>query len=91
LEGAEIPFQFKIYFIHPSIFMYGPGSSVGIVTGYELDGPVIESLWEARFSASVQTGPVAHPASCTMGTGSFPGVKNGRGVRLITHTLIVPR
>jgi len=35
----------------------------------------------ARFSAPVQTGPGAHPASCTMGTGSFPGVKRpGRGV-----------
>jgi len=31
----------------------------------------------ARFSAPVQTGPGAHPASCTMGTGFFPGVKNG--------------
>jgi len=30
---------------------------------------------EARFSASVQTGSEAHPASYTMGTGSFPGVK----------------
>jgi hypothetical protein len=29
----------------------------------------------ARFFAPVQTGPGAHPASCTMGTGSFPGVK----------------
>ena len=29
----------------------------------------------ARFSAYVQTGPGAHPASYTMGTGSFPGVK----------------
>jgi len=28
-----------------------------------------------RFSAPVQTVPGAHPASCTMGTGSFPGVK----------------
>ena len=28
-----------------------------------------------RFSAPVQTGPGAHPASCTMGTGSFPQVK----------------
>jgi hypothetical protein len=28
-----------------------------------------------RFSAFDQTGPGAHPASCTMGTGSFPGVK----------------
>ena len=34
----------------------------------------------ARFSAPVHTGPVAQPASCTMGTGSFPGVKRpGRG------------
>ena len=28
-----------------------------------------------RFSAHIQTGPGAYPASCTMGTGSFPGVK----------------
>jgi len=35
----------------------------------------------ARFSATVQTGPGAHPVSYTMGTGSFPGVKRpGRGV-----------
>ena len=27
----------------------------------------------ARFSAPVQTGPEAHPASCTMVSGSFPG------------------
>jgi hypothetical protein len=30
---------------------------------------------EVRFFAHVQTGAGAHPASCTMGTGSFPGVK----------------
>jgi hypothetical protein len=29
----------------------------------------------ARFSAQVQTGPGAHPASYAMGTASFPGVK----------------
>ena len=29
----------------------------------------------ARFSAPVRTGPGAHPASCTMVTGSFPWVK----------------
>ena len=35
----------------------------------------------ARFSAPVQTSPGAHPASYTMGTGSFPWVKRpGRGV-----------
>ena len=35
----------------------------------------------ARFSASVQTGPGAYPASYTMGTGLFPLVKRPwRGV-----------
>jgi hypothetical protein len=43
----------------------------------------------ARFSAPVQTGPGAHPASCTMGTGSLPGVKYGRGMLLTTHHLLV--
>jgi hypothetical protein len=44
----------------------------------------------ARFSAPVQTGPGAHPVSCTMGTGSFPGVKSSRGVMLTPHPLLVP-
>jgi hypothetical protein len=38
------------------------------------------SLVGARFFAHVQTDPGAHPASCIMGTLSFPGVKRlGRG------------
>ena len=37
--------------------------------------PVDRIPVEARYSAPVQTGPVAHPAYCTMGTGSLPGVK----------------
>jgi hypothetical protein len=45
---------------------------------------------EARFSVPVQTGPVAHPASCIIGTGSFPGVKSGWGVTLTPHPLLVP-
>jgi len=57
----------------------GPGSVVGIATGYGLDGPGIESRWGARFSAPVQTGLEAHPASCTMGTGSFPRSKERPG------------
>ena len=36
-----------------------------------------------RFSAFVQTGPGTHPASYTMGTGSFLGMKRpGHGVDL---------
>jgi hypothetical protein len=64
--------------------------SVGIATRYELDCPGIESRWGARFSAPVQTGPGSHPASYTVGTGSFPGVKRpGRGVT--THPHLAPR
>jgi len=44
----------------------------------------------ARFSAPVQTDPGAHPASCTMGTGSFSRLKSGRGVTLTPHPLLVP-
>ena len=43
----------------------------------------------ARFTAPVQTGPEAHPASYTMGTGSFPGVKYGRSLLLTPHPLLV--
>jgi len=37
-----------------------------------------------------QTGPGAHPAFCTMGTRSFPGVKSSRGMTLTPHPLLVP-
>ena len=58
----------------------GRGSGFGVATRYGLDGPGIEP-GGARFSAPIQTGPGAHPASCTVGTGSFPGVKRpGCGV-----------
>jgi hypothetical protein len=50
----------------------GPGSSVGIATGYGLGGPGIECRLGRDFTAPVQTGPGAHPASYTMGTGYFP-------------------
>jgi len=69
----------------------GPGSVVGIATGLGVEGPGIESRWGARFSAPFQTGPGPHPASCTMGTGSFPGVKSGRGVTLTPQLFLVPR
>jgi len=69
---------------------HGVGSVVGMVTGYGLDGPGIESQWGVRFTTPIQTGPGAHPTSCTMDTKSFPGVKSGQGVMLTSHTLLVP-
>ena len=88
LSGKSRPTSGKIF---KWICCYSlPGSSVGIATWYRLDGPGIESRCGVRFSAPVQTGPGAHPASCTMGTGSFPGAKSGRGETLTPHPLIVP-
>ena len=72
-----------------SITSCGLCSSVGITTGYGLDGPGIESRWGAKFSAPVQTDPGAHPTFCTMSTGTFPGIKKGRGVTLTPHPLLV--
>jgi hypothetical protein len=69
---AFLVFYMIIYFL--CLFIPGLGSSVGIATDYGLDGPGIESQWGRDFP-HVQTGPGAHPASCSMGTGSFPGVK----------------
>jgi len=67
-----------------------PGSSVGIATELQAGRSGDRIPVGARFSAPVQIGPGAHPASCTMGTGSFPGVKGGRGVTLTPHSLPVP-
>jgi len=39
----------------------------------------------------VQTGPEAHPASCTMGTGSFPGVSWRPGRDADLSPLLMPR
>ena len=77
------------YVTHVHIYIHilrrsGPGSVFGIATGDRI--PVV-----ARFFAPVQTGPEAHPASCTMGTAFFPGVRCGQGVTLTPHPLLVPR
>jgi hypothetical protein len=90
LYEGEVSF-FAVAFLNMSGYRIkcGPGSVVGIATGYGLDGTGIESRWGEGFSAPVQTGPGAHPASCAMGIGSFPGVKSGRGVTLTPHPLLV--
>jgi hypothetical protein len=53
----------------------GPDSAGGIEPSNGLEGPVIDSGGGAKFSAPDNTGPGAHPASYTMGTGFIPGVK----------------
>ena len=55
-------------------------SVVGTATRYGLDCLGIK-IGEGEIFCPVHTGPGAHPASYTMGTGSFPGVKwPGHGI-----------
>ena len=68
----------------------GPGSLSPYSDWLRARRSGFESRWGRDFPP-VQTGPGAHPASCKMGTGSFPGVKCGQGVLLTTHPLLVPR
>jgi len=64
-----------LLYLYLYIIVCGLGSSVGIAT--ELPGWAVRDRIPVgkRFSAPVQTGPGAHPASCKMGTVSFPGGK----------------
>ena len=57
----------------------GPGSSVGLVTELRAGRFGDRIPVRVRFSATVQTGPGADTASCTMGTRSFPGGKERPG------------
>jgi hypothetical protein len=58
----------------------GRDSSFDIATRYGQDGPGDRIPVGMRFSYPVQTGSGAYPASYTIDTGSFPGVKRpGRG------------
>ena len=52
---------------------------------------IIYNSAQFNYFPPVQTGPGEHPASCTMGTVSFAGVKCGRGVLLTIYPLLVSR
>jgi len=85
-KNSNLPTRGSLYILHEQavvnidfiVLIYEPGSSVGIATGWYGDRIPVG----AGFSAPVHTGSGTHPASCTMDTGSFPGVKSGRGVTL---------
>jgi hypothetical protein len=73
-------------FVSDTVHTDGRDRIVGIVTHYRLDGPGIYSC-VVRLFIPVQTGPGAHPASCTMDTGSLSG---GGGVVQLGHGIDHP-
>jgi hypothetical protein len=85
LLAPQFTWKSSLQHRHMSIFTYqqlthsivGPVAQSVSRLCSGLDGPGTDPRGggAARFSAPVQTGPGTHPASCTMGTGSFPGVK----------------
>jgi hypothetical protein len=89
LVSAHICFSQGQTFFSPGLLLFCfRFDSVG---GPEYRSRYSDSLWAGRFgnlvpvrasfSAPVRSGDGDHPVSCTMGTGSFPGVKRGgRGV-----------
>jgi len=89
-EGSPSHLKYKFVILLLYNVMGGLGSVVDIATAYGLEVRG-SNPGGARFFAPVQTGPEAHPSSCTMGTGSFPGLRCCRGVTLTPHPLLVHR
>ena len=65
-------------FVHGQLFANGPGSSVGIATGYGLDGPGIESRWGRDFPhlSRPALGPTQPPVKWVLG---FSGGQRAAG------------
>jgi len=57
----------------------GPGSVVGIATGYELEGPGIESRWGGEIFRTCPDWPWGPPSLLYNGYWVFPGGKERPG------------
>ena len=79
--------SFRAYSVAAILTIYGTCKVISHVESFYF---YVSTCWNIDFPP-VQTGPGADPASCTMGTGSFQGVKYSRGVLLTTHPPLVLR
>jgi len=68
----------------------GPGSSVGMATGYDLDGPG-SNPGGGEIFRTYPDRPWGPASLLYNGTGSLLGVKCGRGVTLTPQSFLVPR
>jgi hypothetical protein len=78
----KFKFHWNLTKITLGYFTWRPMYMPGIATELRAARSGDRILVGTRFSSPVQAGPGVHPASCKMGTGSFPGVESGRSVTL---------
>jgi hypothetical protein len=95
IQNQVYVYRVKTIFIllllsHIYLLLCGPGSSVGIATGYGLDGPRIEFRWGRDFLhlSRLALGP---PNILYNGYRLFSEIESGRGVTLTPHSLLVSR
>ena len=87
----SVPFTCLWKFKISAFLNWDRDSSVGIATRYGLGSSGGRSTVGARFSATIQTVPGAHPTSHTMGTLSLSRGLSGRDVALTVHPHLAPR
>ena len=73
-----------------SCWSCGPGGSVGIVTGYGLDGPGIESRWGGEIFRTCPDQPWGPLSLLYNGYRVFPGDKEQPGRDADPSPLLVP-
>ena len=90
VNGFKAVYESHVYITVLYVYKCGRGSSVGIATGYGLDGPGIESRWGRDFPhlSRPALGPTQPPIQWLPGLSW--GYKSGRSVTLTSHPLLVP-
>jgi hypothetical protein len=83
-------FRFFLIFIVTIVPRRGPGSSVGIATGYGLNGLGIKSRWEASFPHMSKPTLRSTQPPVQWVPGLFRGEKSDRSVTLTPHPFLVP-
>ena len=71
------------------MYVCGPGSPVGIATGYGLDGPG-SNPGGGEIFPTCPGRPLGPPSLLYNGYRVFPGVKSVRDMTLTPHPLLVP-
>ena len=80
----DVPHMIKIIIMIKYYSSGGPGSVVGIATGYGLDGLEMESRWgqDFRHLSRLALGPTQPPVQWVPG---LSGGRGGRGLGLTPH------